>query len=69
MHFVRKLIHILKSILICSVISFILVCTSFTSVKSQHQELDLKSAVLISAGFGTALRLLKMDGNNVHNYT
>jgi hypothetical protein len=69
MHYLQKFISIFKIGIICLVLSFIIVSSTLPTQKCGQQELNLKSSILISVGFGASICMVKADKKKVNNYT
>lgn len=56
---------LLKGLIICGVVLLTATCEFLLpAFESAEAEFDLKAAILISMGFGAAIRLLRWNGKN-----
>jgi hypothetical protein len=69
MHCFQKLIRIIKVGIIGFVLSFIIVNSALPESNCGQQELNLKSSVLISFGFGASICMVKDNRKKMNNYT
>lgn len=65
----QKLIHIIKLGIIGFVLSFIIISSALPATNCGQQELNLKSSILISIGFGASICMVKDNRRKVNNYT
>jgi hypothetical protein len=69
MHNIHVFINVIKIGAICTVMSFIILSSTFSSYRYGQQELNLKSSIIISVGLGASIRMVKLEKNKVNNYT